>query len=361
MMRGRLALAPVTLALMAANIAVFALMLANGAGLWHSSSGIPLAWGAGFGPATEDGQWWRLATAMFLHFGLAHLAVNMWALWDAGRLVERLYGALRFAAVYLSSGLAGNLLSLIVHGDKAVSGGASGAIFGLYGALLVCLWRERHVIHPQEFRWLFFGAAAFSAVFIGLGAYLTGIDNAAHVGGLASGTLLGAVLVRPLSPRSPSPGRERSLSACAFLLSIVVLVTAVPAPSYRWREEEQARAQIRAFLIDDQRITERWQTILENGRREGASFDDLAGHIDADVAREYEKSFEQLSVLDLAPAAPSATTLDRLKKYAHLRGEAFHSIAEGLRKNDREQIREALKAAQRAPYAARGGEPRPAD
>jgi rhomboid protease GluP len=358
-MRGRLSLTPVTLALVGTNLAVFAAMLRYGAGLWHSHDGVQLAWGANFGPATEDGEWWRLATAMFLHFGLVHLAVNMWALWDAGRLVERLYGPIRLLAVYLASGLAGNLLSLIAHGDRAVSGGASGAIFGVYGALLVFLWRERREIHPVEFRWLFGGAAVFSAVTIGFGLALAGIDNAAHIGGLVSGTLVGAALARPLSAGSPVPGSVRWLAGGVFLLAVIALVVAIPAPSYRWREEVQARAEIRAFLGDDARINQRWQRILDTGRREGASFEDLAGRIEAEVTSEYERSFEELSALDLGPAAPSAATVEILRKYAHLRGDAFHSLAEGLRTNDRERIRAALEAARAAANQARGVEPPP--
>ena len=103
---------PVTFGLAGLNIAIFAVMVFFGAGLWHSSSEVPLAWGANFGPATQDGQWWRLGSAMFLHFGLIHLAMNMLALWDAGRLVERMYGSVRFGLLYLSAGVGGNLLSL---------------------------------------------------------------------------------------------------------------------------------------------------------------------------------------------------------------------------------------------------------
>jgi len=273
LMRGGLRHAPVCGALIAANIIVFAAMLAGGAGLWHSPNGIPLAWGASFGPAIKDGEWWRLGTAMFLHFGLAHLAVNMWALWDGGRLVERLYGGWRFLAVYAGSGICGNLLSLHLHGDRAVSGGASGAIFGIYGAFLVLLWRERRQVHPVDFRWLFWGASAFSLLFIGLGLFFPGIDNAAHVGGLAAGMLLGVALARPLSAASGRPGAARWLAGGVLALAVGLLIWTLPEPSYRWADEAAARAEIGRFLAEDKRISERWRGILESGRTGGATFE----------------------------------------------------------------------------------------
>ena len=147
-MQSRVGRTPLTHGLLVVNIFVFLAMISQGAGLWHTTTGVQLAWGANFGPATQDGQWWRLATAMFIHFGVLHLAMNMWALRDVGRLVERLYGPWRFAVLYLGSGILGNLLSLVAQGNQAVSGGASRAIFGLYGGLLVFLWRERLQVRP---------------------------------------------------------------------------------------------------------------------------------------------------------------------------------------------------------------------
>jgi rhomboid protease GluP len=357
LMRGRWALTPATAALLAGNLAVFAAMLANGAGLWHSPNDVQLAWGANFGPATRDGEWWRLGAAMFVHFGLVHLAVNMWALWDGCRLVERLYGHARFLAIYGAGGMAGNLFSLLAHGDRAVSGGASGAIFGAYGALLVWLWRERRQIHPVEFRWLFGGAAAFAAATIAMGLLIPGIDNAAHLGGLLCGALAGRALARPMSARSPAPGPARWAAAAALLGVVVALVAALPAPEYRWDEEQKARTEIREFLADDRRIVERWRTIIETRNVPGVTFEELAARIESDVASEYRDSFEQLSALNLDPAAPSANALEILKRYARMRGDASHALAEALLQNDPQRIREALEALRRAPYAAQGDTP----
>ena len=360
LMRGRLVLTPATVTLVAVNILVFAAMLANGAGLWHSPNHVQLAWGAGFGPATKDGQWWRLGTAMFLHFGLVHLGMNMWALWDGGRLVERLYGSLRFAGIFLASGLTGNLLSLIVAADRAVSGGASGAIFGIYGALLVWLWRERRTVHPTEFRWLFGGAALFTAATIGLGLLIPGIDNAAHIGGLVTGALLGAAAARPLPGRIATTGRRQWVAAAVYAVMVAVLIMRIPDPLYRWKDELQARSEVRDFLVTDQLIAQRWQELMSASKKGGATFEELAGRIESDITMEYQQSFEQLSALNLDAAAPSAETVAMLKRYAQLRSEASHLLAEGIRLKNQKMIDEALEKARQAPYLARGVKPPPA-
>lgn len=338
---------PATAALIGANVGVFALMLAFGAGLWHAPSDVQLAWGANFGPATQDGAWWRLFTAMFLHFGLLHLAMNMWALWDAGRLVERLIGPARYAAIYLGSGLAGNALSLVVQGNDAVSGGASGAIFGVYGALLVTLVRERRRFDAHEFRWLFGAALAFTAATLLLGLNVRGIDNAAHAGGLAAGALLGVALRRPLAPDGTAgPGRERALAAAALAAGLLALAANLPAPRYRYGEELAAREAIRAFVAEERTRDARWRTILHQA--EGQSFEALAGRIDEDIAGGYADSFEELSALKLDPGAPSAAVLQQLRRYAQQRGEASHALAEALRRGDEAAARQALKALREA-------------
>lgn len=353
LMRGGPRLAPATSAVIAANVIVFAVMLGFGAGLWHAPNGVQLAWGANFGPATKDGEWWRLGSAMFLHFGLVHLAMNMWALWDCGRLVERLYGPWRFVLIYAGSGLAGNLVSLVAQGDRAISGGASGAIFGVFGALLVCLARERRHVDPTEFRWLFWGGAAFALGTLGLGFLVQGIDNAAHVGGLGTGALLGIALGRALTTSRPIALARRGLAAATLALATALLAFNIPAPRYLLGEEMQARTAIRQFLDDEQRIDQRWQAIVNAGRSGNASFAELAGRIDADVSREYQDSFEQLASIALSPAAPSAADLEFLRKYALLRGDAAHALADALRANDAPGIRSAIETMRRAQELAR--------
>lgn len=347
-LRGRRLWTSITAFLIASNLLVACAMLIVGAGLWHSSSAVQMAWGANFGPATKDGEWWRLGTAMFLHFGVLHLATNMLALWDGGRLVERIFGPLRFAAIYLSSGLTGNLLSLIVQGDQAVSGGASGAIFGIYGAFLVYLLHERRRLHPGDFRWMFWGATAFSGITLMLGFLIPGIDNAAHIGGFVTGSTAGFALLKPFATKDPSLRRTQRLVAGAFGLVVAALVASIPDPVYRWSDEQAARGEIREFIGEDARINAHLKKILEEGRTGGASFEQLAGRIEAEVTESYEQSFEQLSALRVGPGLPSAATLDQLRRYAEARRDASHALAEGVRKNDPQQIRDALSSARQA-------------
>jgi len=347
--------APVTMTLLAANILIFAAMLVQGASLWHTSTTIPLAWGANFGPATQDGQWWRLVSAMFLHFGLLHLALNMWALWDVGRLLEQVFGRWRFLLLYFSCGVIGNLLSLVIQGNRAVSGGASGAIFGLYGALVLFLWRERAQVDRGEFRWMFGAATIFIVLALVMGQVVPGIDNSAHIGGLISGALLGVALSRPWTWNSPRNGKLRFITLGMVALAVASMLTLVPAPSYRLGEEIRAREAISRFLAQDQRISQQWESILGKGQSERLTFEQLAGQIDSDVTSEYQVSFESLSALQLDAAAPSARTLEIMRRYAELRSNASQALSEGLRNRNPAQIRKALETARQAPALAQGG------
>lgn len=343
---------------MAVNLIVFVAMIGFGAGLWHSPNNVQLAWGANFGPATQDGQWWRLGTAMFIHFGILHLAMNLWALWDGGNFVERIYGSGRFVALYAGSGLVGNVVSLAIQGNQAVSAGASGAIFGLYGALLVALWRERHYLHPREFAWLFWGAAAFSVAVMAFGLLVPGIDNAAHIGGLVTGTLLGLTFYRPFRTATSIKRLTRLAAAGAATAAVCIAIINLPPPGYRWREESAARDEIAQFLHQEAAIGEEWSALVAEGNQRKLSFEQLAARLDADIAERYERSFDQLSRLPISPELPSAAAIRLLRGYADIRREELHVLAEGLRSGDPKHIDKARELGKQA--AELGRQLRPA-
>lgn len=189
-------------------------------------------WGANAGLLTTQGDWWRLVTATFLHLNLVHIFFNGWALWNAGRLTERLYGSWTFLAIYLATGILSSLASTVWN-PALMSVGASGAIFGVLGALLVYVFRGSGVprIFVRAHRWSTLLFVGFNLI---TGALSPAIDNAAHVGGLLGGIALGLLLGRPLHTGPPSGiSTARRASAGAFvvlLIAIGVACVRVPAP-----------------------------------------------------------------------------------------------------------------------------------
>src|SRR6266849_11169983 len=131
----RSAVPTVTQGIFGINVAVFLGMALAGVSITNPTTQELLHWGANSARLTLAGDWWRLVTSMFLHIGIIHIALNMWCLWSLGAVCESLYGPWTFAAVYLISGVSGSLASIAYH-PNGVSAGASGAIFGLAGALI---------------------------------------------------------------------------------------------------------------------------------------------------------------------------------------------------------------------------------
>jgi len=212
--------------LFGANIAVFLAMALASGSLIDFPGQITVNFGANVGPYTLTGEWWRLVSYMFLHAGLVHIAFNMWCLWDLGALCESLYGRWTYAAIYLLTGIGGGLGSIIWN-PSAFTVGASGAIFGLAGALITSFYLgefslPRVAIQGTLRSLLFF--AGFNLFFGGM--FGGGIDNACHVGGLVSGLAFGAAIAK-LAPH-PEHGQRRVaifviaalfLAGCAFGLA----------------------------------------------------------------------------------------------------------------------------------------------
>lgn len=175
------------------NIAVFLLMEMSGN---TEDVGFMLRHGAMYGPAVlKDGEYYRLFTGMFLHFGLQHLAYNMMLLLFAGNMLEDRIGWWKYLLVYLGGGMAGNLLSFVVNlktGSDVVSAGASGAIFAVLGALVYIVIRHKGKAPGLNNR----GICAMAVLSLAQGFSDAGVDNMAHLGGAVGGFLLAVLLYR---------------------------------------------------------------------------------------------------------------------------------------------------------------------
>ena len=221
--------APATYVLVGINCLVFLVMVAHHVSVGNPTSDQLLYWGAdNAGNVLLQGQWWRIVTAMFVHVGILHLATNMWCLWNLGLLAEPLMGSTGVLAVYILTGAAGNLLSTCVNwfwfnqdwvkfhdlGVFPAGAGASGAVFGIAGALIILLKSHRLPVPPQELHKLRKSVIYFAAINLVLGLSISfgtmvahsglSIDNMAHLGGFSCGLLFAAPMV-------PRIGSSRAL------------------------------------------------------------------------------------------------------------------------------------------------------
>ena len=187
----------VTPLLIFANLIVFIVMVASGADVLEPDTRILIDWGANYQKLTLDGEPWRLLTSCFLHIGVVHLLVNMYALLFVGILLEPLTGKARFATAYLLAGIGGSLNSVAWH-SFSVSAGASGAIFGMYGMFLALLTSD--LVDKSGRKSLLISMAIF--VMYSLFSGMQGnTDNAAHIGGLVTGLLCGFAFIPSLRRR----------------------------------------------------------------------------------------------------------------------------------------------------------------
>ena len=223
----------VTQVIFGINVAVFvAMVLALGPSMLNNPSGQDLVnWGANYGQYTLSGQWWRLLTCVFIHGSLLHIAFNMWCLWDLGRLAESVYGHWTFAAAYLICGLAASLASVMWHAPISVpSVGASGAIFGIAGALIASFYLGEFSLPRAAVSGMLRSVVAVVGYNLFFGAVVGSIDNAAHVGGLLMGLLLGALIAKV------APVQDDFLRRIAVLLVGVLLV----AGGVMWLQHSRA-------------------------------------------------------------------------------------------------------------------------
>ncbi len=173
------------------NTAIFIVMIFSGAKFWFPSDGlVHLNWGANYRPYTLDSEYWRLLTCGFVHFGFVHLFFNMTALASIGRMLEPILGKHLFLLSYILACIGSSLLSLVMN-DWAVSAGASGAIFGLFGVYFALL--TTNLLAKYIRKKMLPVIAKFIVYNLSFGL-LPFIDNAGHIGGLLTGIVIGYFL-----------------------------------------------------------------------------------------------------------------------------------------------------------------------
>lgn len=244
----------VTYAITGLCVLVFLVMLliSGGDSFLKPAGTLLLDFGANFFPKTCTGQWYRLITCAFVHIGIIHLAFNMFVFLQVGNLVERLFGHTLFLLIYLGAAITGSLLSVAIHPD-VISAGASGAIFGVYGALIAYYVRFYRTIPRQIFDGLIKGAFFFVVVNLLLGLQ-PGIDNFAHLGGLFGGFIFGLAAALATEPDARKKSFPLKLILTAFLIVCVTGGAIYGLISYRSPQSTPSLQKFIQIYIDKEKM-----------------------------------------------------------------------------------------------------------
>jgi rhomboid protease GluP len=327
----------ITPALVAVNAAVFLAMVATGVSIFRPSNADLVKWGADFGPLTIGGQWWRMLTNTFVHVGIVHIAMNMFGLWQVGFLVERLLGNGRFLGVYLLAGLCGSLASLAVH-PFVVAAGASGAVFGIYGALLGYLARHRGGVPRPILQSLLKVSLSFLGFNLLFGLQIKGIDMAAHGGGFVGGAICAYGIARPLGGEtSPRAWTSRYLTPGLVILAGLAVLAALAS---RLPRVADLAAEMEAFTRIEKTIVGRYDDAAARVDRGTESNAALAQEIETNILPPWRRYRAHIHTIGRVPPE-QVDFLNRLDRYLGTRERGFGELAAALRRNDAAGIRSA--------------------
>lgn len=211
----------VTMTIIGINVAVYLAMILRGVSPTYPTDQDIVNWGANFAPYTFGrAEYWRVLTSVFLHIGILHLLVNMWSLWNIGRLVEQIYDKGTYLGTYLLCGV-GASIAATWYQPLAPSAGASGAIFGMVGFLIATFWMGDLPIPRERTQAMTRSLVTVAIVNLLFGAAVAGISNSAHVGGLLTGLVLGGLMSRGLASRDSAKWRWLILLVAAVAVTIL--------------------------------------------------------------------------------------------------------------------------------------------
>ena len=308
----------VAYSMIAACLGIFIAMALQGVSVMNPAPQQLIAWGANFPPLTGNGQWWRLVTSMFLHVGLIHLAVNMYALYNLGPIIERLFGNVGFFILYMLSGISGSLAShaFSMGGSSA---GASGAIFGLFGGMLAFTVGQHGAVPARFLSSIRNNAILFGLINLGIGFTIPNVDNSAHLGGLAGGLVCGLILRKRFSP-DVARGRWLRNLVCAVLVSGALTAWAVSLPPNVFGE-------LQKIQVLESRAVEAFRTVIAD-QKAGKDSTELAKRVETDVLVPWREAREKVNSLT---RWPGSAPLDTVKDYFRLKEEGYEMAVRALR------------------------------
>lgn len=298
------------------NIFIFLVMVFDGVHIIMPTIDSLLIWGANFRPSTITGEWWRLITSTFIHIGIFHLLVNMYALIFIGLLLEPYLGSARYLSAYFIAGIAGSVASIFWH-ELTVSAGASGAIFGMYGVFIALLTTK--MIEKSARQSLLFSIGAFVLYNLANGLK-DGIDNAAHIGGLISGLIIGYAYYPSLikSDKRLMPLTIAGL-VLVFSLGAFGLIRSLPNDYTKYSNEmnQFEKLELKALRFFDMPAN--------------STKDELLKELEYNGLPSWEESLKHLQTIDTY-ALPQILLLknDKLKEYCELRIKSFQAIQRAI-------------------------------
>ena len=328
-LRERTHFAVVAPSLVALNIAVFVFM-GVGAGALSDPATL-IAWGGSVGPRTTNGEWWRLVTSLFVHSGMLPLIGNVIGLATVGFMLERLVGSVAFAGTYILAGVIANVAELSAH-QIAVSTGASGAIFGVYGLLVAAsVWglygRSAATIPLAALKHLAPGALVF--LLIDLVSY--GFRSEVRVVGFAAGLIVGLILAAGVTHRKPAMRR-----VCATVAATVAVVVMLAAPL---RGLEDVSADIAAVIASEDRITHDYDAVLAAASEGRSTMRDRIVLIDQ-IRPRLQTLRARLEAFHKVPREQQPLVAGALE-YLKTRDESWRLRSEALRKSNLQILGEA--------------------
>lgn len=334
--------------LVAVNALVFISMIISGVNLVNPTGQDLVRWGANFGPMTMQGEWWRLFSSNFAHFGIVHVLCNLWVLQDLGRLLERMLGGTACLLLYIITGVASQLAGLYVH-PEVTSAGASGAIFGLFGALMAFLLTQRGRAPLGLVRPLLNSGLTFLVLNVAIG-FSPGsrTDMTAHLGGLVSGFLAGFVLAQPID--SGTAGRRPWRNLLLGVVGVAVVIGApllVPPPATEWMTLASDIERV------DKEVLDKWNDGVKQVREGRMSERQLGEFAEKEVLPPWREITRRVATMDREPPRGIKERLPRLLDYLRTRQQAWEDYARGIREGNNELLEEGSRNFQRAEQLAK--------